>query len=60
MHLQLLCRFLWNVLDMFIHEDCALLCRYFLHWLVVNLPGVDVNRGEVVTPYMGPVRLLFH
>lgn len=28
--------------------------RYFLHWLVVNIPGVDVTRGEVVTPYMGP------
>ncbi|EIE22736.1 PEBP-like protein [Coccomyxa subellipsoidea C-169] len=28
--------------------------RFFLHWLVVNIPGVDVNRGEVVTAYMGP------
>lgn len=34
--------------------------RYFLHWLVVNIPAVDVNRGEVVTPYMGPVSLNFY
>jgi hypothetical protein len=30
--------------------------RFWLHWLVINIPGVDVHRGEVVTPYMGPVR----
>ena len=31
--------------------------RYFLHWLVTNIPGVDVQRGDVVVDYMGPVRL---
>ena len=29
--------------------------RFFLHWLVINIPALDVKRGEVVTPYMGPV-----
>jgi len=24
------------------------------HWLVVNIPGKDVSKGEVITPYMGP------
>jgi phosphatidylethanolamine-binding protein (PEBP) family uncharacterized protein len=28
--------------------------RFFLHWLVINIPGLDVKRGEVITPYMGP------
>ena len=31
--------------------------RYFLHWVVTNIPGVDVRRGDVVVDYMGPVRL---
>jgi phosphatidylethanolamine-binding protein (PEBP) family uncharacterized protein len=28
--------------------------REWRHWLVVNIPGHDVNKGEVITPYMGP------
>lgn len=32
--------------------------RYFLHWLVTNIPGVDVQRGDVAVPYMGPVSQL--
>ena len=29
--------------------------RFFLHWLVTNIPGVDVKRGDVIEDYMGPV-----
>ena len=29
--------------------------RYFLHWIVANIPGVDVQRGDVIVDYMGPV-----
>ena len=29
--------------------------RYYLHWIVANIPGVDVQRGDVVVDYMGPV-----
>ena len=29
--------------------------RYYLHWLVANIPGVDVQRGDVIVDYMGPV-----
>ncbi len=32
--------------------------RFFLHWLVTNIPGVDVKRGDVIEDYMGPVRSL--
>ncbi|KJH40733.1 phosphatidylethanolamine-binding protein, partial [Dictyocaulus viviparus] len=28
--------------------------RDFLHWLVVNIPGNDVNRGKEVVSYFGP------
>ncbi|CAK0782803.1 hypothetical protein CVIRNUC_005998 [Coccomyxa viridis] len=28
--------------------------RYYLHWLVANIPGVDVQRGDVIVDYMGP------
>jgi len=28
--------------------------REWRHWLVVNIPGKDVSKGEVITPYMGP------
>jgi len=27
--------------------------REFNHWLVVNIPGSQVNQGEVKTEYMG-------
>lgn len=26
----------------------------WLHWLVVNIPGGDVSKGDTVTPYAGP------
>jgi len=32
--------------------------RYWLHWLVTNIPGVDVKRGNVVVDYMGPVSFI--
>jgi len=28
--------------------------REFRHWVVVNIPGDNVSKGEVLTPYMGP------
>jgi len=28
--------------------------REWRHWLIVNIPGNDITKGEVVTPYMGP------
>lgn len=28
--------------------------RSWLHWLVVNVPGADVDDGEQVLPYIGP------
>lgn len=28
--------------------------REFLHWLVVNVPGKDVDKGEIFSPYLGP------
>jgi phosphatidylethanolamine-binding protein (PEBP) family uncharacterized protein len=28
--------------------------RNFLHWMVINIPVVDIKRGEVVVEYMGP------
>ncbi|CAL5220222.1 g2198 [Coccomyxa viridis] len=28
--------------------------RFFLHWLVTNIPSVDVKRGNVIEDYMGP------
>jgi phosphatidylethanolamine-binding protein (PEBP) family uncharacterized protein len=28
--------------------------REWRHWLIVNIPGNDISKGEVVTPYMGP------
>lgn len=27
----------------------------WLHWLVVNVPGLEVNKGEIICPYMGPL-----
>lgn len=27
----------------------------FLHWLVVNVPGKNVDEGEVYCPYIGPL-----
>ncbi|XP_037948326.1 protein D3-like [Teleopsis dalmanni] len=27
--------------------------REFLHWLVVNIPGDNLNKGEVLTDYIG-------
>jgi len=32
--------------------------RYWLHWLVTNIPGVDVKRGNIVVDYMGPVSFI--
>ena len=29
--------------------------RHFMHWIVANIPGVDVQRGDVIMDYMGPV-----
>ena len=31
--------------------------RFFLHWLVTNIPSVDVKRGNVIEDYMGPASL---
>lgn len=28
--------------------------REWRHWVVVNIPGKDISKGEVITPYMGP------
>ncbi|KAK9843950.1 hypothetical protein WJX81_000276 [Elliptochloris bilobata] len=28
--------------------------RNWLHWMVVNIPGVDTQRGDVIVDYMGP------
>jgi len=28
--------------------------REWRHWLVCNIPGADLSKGEVITPYMGP------
>ncbi|KAJ6220732.1 hypothetical protein RDWZM_006544 [Blomia tropicalis] len=27
--------------------------REFLHWLVINIPGNDISRGETITSYIG-------
>ncbi|KAL7636756.1 UNVERIFIED_CONTAM: hypothetical protein RMT77_012510 [Armadillidium vulgare] len=27
--------------------------REILHWLVINIPGSDLNKGETLTPYRG-------
>lgn len=27
--------------------------REILHWLVVNIPGNEVNKGKVITEYIG-------
>jgi phosphatidylethanolamine-binding protein (PEBP) family uncharacterized protein len=24
------------------------------HWVVVNIPGIDFHKGDVLAPYMGP------
>lgn len=24
------------------------------HWLVINIPGCQVDKGDALTPYMGP------
>ncbi|KAH8419289.1 hypothetical protein KR222_004124, partial [Zaprionus bogoriensis] len=29
--------------------------RSWLHWLVVNVPGMDVAKGQVISDYFGPV-----
>jgi len=28
--------------------------REWRHWVVINIPGCEVAKGEVVTPYVGP------
>jgi len=28
--------------------------REWRHWLVINIPGDDIHRGDVLTPYAGP------
>ncbi|XP_067626230.1 putative odorant-binding protein A5 [Eurosta solidaginis] len=27
----------------------------FLHWLVVNIPDGDINKGDIIDPYSGPM-----
>ncbi len=27
--------------------------REFLHWMVINIPGCDINKGEVFAQYVG-------
>ncbi|XP_017853931.1 putative odorant-binding protein A5 [Drosophila busckii] len=29
--------------------------RSWLHWLVVNVPGMDVAKGQVISEYFGPL-----
>lgn len=29
--------------------------RSWLHWLVVNVPGMDVAKGQVLAEYFGPI-----
>ncbi|KNC34249.1 putative odorant-binding protein A5 [Lucilia cuprina] len=29
--------------------------KEFIHWLVVNIPGKDVDKGEIYCPYLGPI-----
>lgn len=31
------------------------LLREWLHWLVVNVPGVDIAKGDIIDPYIGPM-----
>ncbi|XP_054743510.1 putative odorant-binding protein A5 [Anastrepha obliqua] len=31
------------------------LLREWLHWLVVNVPGTDIAKGDVLDPYIGPM-----
>ena len=28
--------------------------REFLHWLVLNVPGTDISKGEIKAPYIPP------
>lgn len=34
------------------------LFREFVHWVVVNIPGAEVNKGTTVADYVGAVRTL--
>ncbi|GAB1599010.1 phosphatidylethanolamine-binding protein homolog F40A3.3-like [Argonauta hians] len=27
----------------------------FQHWMIVNIPGSDISRGDVLTDYVGPI-----
>uniref|UniRef100_W8BVQ1 Putative odorant-binding protein A5 n=2 Tax=Ceratitis capitata TaxID=7213 RepID=W8BVQ1_CERCA len=29
--------------------------REWLHWLVVNVPGGDIAKGDILAPYIGPM-----
>nr|ALS40432.1 putative odorant-binding protein A5-2 [Zeugodacus tau] len=31
------------------------LLREWLHWLVVNVPGADIAKGDIIDPYIGPM-----
>ncbi|XP_036329576.1 putative odorant-binding protein A5 [Rhagoletis pomonella] len=42
-----------STLDYPSRENPAL--REWLHWLVVNIPGTDIAKGDVLDPYVGPL-----